>query len=436
MQKKWVIIVNVIILIGVMAFLVYLGLTISSDVEEIVEEECVEVNKVASFVYDTCYDAYTKTIFVSVERSQDNYHLKSFDFSFFDIDNQFYNIIDVPNVGGAKAYKIPAEKNPENLNVRMNILKDFSASVCQEPRILFVKYCPSRSEDQELTADISPFSNVDKDDFIEIGKIKDFDSDVFAMNLVDKEAVWENKCLSSWTCEPWEECDKGVQRRMCDDAKDCYIPTKKPETVKYCDGTCVENWECLWSECSGGFTTPDCRDLNSCGTTYELPQKLSCGVDERQCTPDIICGDWTGCEVDYNFLDLVGASISDLTGSKSRICVDNNKCSTPQTEVRSCSVNIDVYTKRFKKCGKEYIGVYNRLDNDLIARIDVGTENDPHLNLFLDDQADSEYCDYCFNGKMDVDEEGIDCGGGCMECSEKYEIVEYSDSRPWWQRIF
>ena len=59
-----------------------------------------------------------------------------------------------------------------------------------------------------------------------------------------------------------------------------------------------------------------------------------------------------------------------------------------------------------------------------------------HLNLFLDDQADSEYCDYCFNGKMDVDEEGIDCGGGCMECSEKYEIVEYSDSRPWWQRIF
>ena len=258
-------------------------------------------------------------------------------------------------------------------------------------------------------------------------------SDVFATDLIEKEAIWDNKCSSNWQCGVWEECSDGIQRRTCEDSKNCYVPTKKPETVKYCNGNCVENWECSWSKCSGGFTTPDCVDINSCGTNYKLPQKLSCGDNNMQCTPDIACSAWSECEVDYNFIDLVGSSISDLTGSKSRICSDSNKCSAPQTEMKDCSVEIDVYTRRFDKCGKEYIGVYNRLDNEMIARIDAGTKDDPHLNLYLDNQADSEYCDYCFNGVLDIDETGIDCGGSCMECSEKYKIVDFEKDTPWWK---
>ena len=434
MQKKWVVILNIIILVIVTFFLSLFALQFFSEPEEVVDSECIEVNKVTSFVYESCYDVYTKTIFINVERSPDTYNLKSFEFSFFDVDQQAYKISDVPNVGESKAYKITAEKNPENLNVRMNIIKDFSAEVCEEPRIIFVGYCPSRVPgEEEISGDISPFRDVSPNSFIEVSDFDQEGSDTFSMSLVDKEAVWETQCSSSWACSDWEACVDGVQKRSCQDTRECQVPTNKPDTVRYCDGTCKENWECTWEECRNGFTVPECTDVNRCGTTFELPQKLSCGEESLTCVPDIVCGDWTSCEVDYNFLDLVGGAITDLTGSKSRLCVDRNKCSVPQEESRECSVNVDVYTKRFIKCGKEYIGIYNRLDNDLIARVDIGTDENPHLNLFLDDQADSEYCDYCFNGVMDGDETGIDCGGGCMSCDEKYGDIDYEIS--WWDRL-
>ena len=135
MQKKWIVIINVIILIVVTFFLFLFLLQFSIEPEEIISEECIEVNKVTSFVYDTCFDNYSKTIFVNVDRSHDTYDLESFEFSFFDLDNQFYVISDVPNIDDSKAYKISSNENPENLNVRMNIVKDFSARVCKEPRI-------------------------------------------------------------------------------------------------------------------------------------------------------------------------------------------------------------------------------------------------------------------------------------------------------------
>ena len=435
MQSKLVIIINVIILVVVgVALSLFAVKSFQHSEEVVVEEECVEVNKVTSFVYDVCYDAYAKKIFVNVERSADTYNLKNFEFSFFDVDQQVYKISDVPSVGGSRAYKIDAEKNPETIDVRLNIVKDFSADVCDEPRKIFVKYCPG-SDEQDISGKVSPFDDVASEDFVDVSEGSYEDSDLFSMSLVDKEAVWESQCSSSWACTDWEACEDGVQKRTCQDVKECYVPTGKPDTVRYCDGTCKENWECTWSECRDGYTTPDCRDLNNCGTTFEKPDKISCGdTKEKTCVPDIVCSEWSSCEVDYNFLDLVGGAITDLTGSKSRLCVDMNGCSDSVEEMRECSVNVDVYTKRFEKCGKEYIGIYNRLDNDLIARIDAGTKDNPHLNLYLDDQADSEYCDYCFDGKMDGDETGIDCGGGCMSCDEKYPNIDYE--RSWLDRLF
>jgi len=215
----------------------------------------------------------------------------------------------------------------------------------------------------------------------------------------------------------------------CKDVKDCFIPTEVPESVKYCDGTCVENWECEWSDCKGGFTTPDCKDLNSCGTSYDIPQKLECG-SERECAPDIKCSEWSACEVDYNFGDLVKGEISTLTGSKSRFCVDKSGCTDSNQEVKECSVGIDIYTKRFSKCGQDFIGVYNRLDNELIARISEGTEDKPYLNINLDDKK-SPYCDYCFDGRLTGDEEGIDCGGSCESCDDKYKKIDFKKPTLW-----
>lgn len=434
MQNKWIVAINIIFLVVVAFFLSVFGLKIFSDTETVVdEEECVEVNKVNSFIYESCYDAYTKNIFVNVERSRDTYRLKALEFSFFDVDEQRHRISDVPNIGESRSYKISAEKNPGNLDVRMDIVKDFSAEICSEPRSIFVGYCPSGNTEDNISGEINPIDGSVGDDFVEVN-LPEEDSDLFSGSLVEKEAVWESTCSSSWECKDWEACEDGVQRRTCKDLKDCVVPTNKPDTVRYCDNMCREDWECTWSECKDGFTTPSCTDLNECGTTFNLPTKLSCEDSTKRCVPDVVCSGWSECDVDYNFLDLVGGSITDLTGSKSRLCVDRNGCSNPKEEMVECSVNIDVYTKRFVKCGKEYVGIYNRLNNDLLVRIDSGTEENPRLNLYLDEDADSEYCDYCFDGKLNGDETGIDCGGGCVSCEDKYGKVEYE--RTFWDRLF
>jgi hypothetical protein len=429
MQKKWLVL-NILVLIIVVLILVWIVWNFSFGEMVLPPEECVAVNKVANFVYDACYDAYSKNIFLEAKRSLDSYKINALEISFFDIIGHTYKLTEVPNTMGAKAYKIPAEKNPQNIDVSLSIVKDFSAPICEEPRSLFVRYCPLGIQEEGINVSISPLDGVDIEDFIPIKKSPSQDSDVLGLSLVDKERVWKSQCESRWECGAWGSCDNGVQGRECKDVKNCFIPTDVPNSVQRCDGSCVENWECEWSDCRGGITTPDCEDLAKCGTSYDIPQKLECGVN-RQCVPDIKCSDWTSCEVDYDFMDLVGGTISELGGIKSRVCVDNNNCANSKEETRACSVDVDIYTKRFSKCGEDFIGVYNRLDNDLIARISEGSEDAPFLNINLDDGGESPYCDYCFDGRLSGDEEGVDCGGSCEECVDKYQQISFKKSTVW-----
>ena len=56
------------------------------------------------------------------------------------------------------------------------------------------------------------------------------------------------------------------------------------------------------------------------------------------------------------------------------------------------------------------------------------------MNIHLDDGRDSEFCDYCFDGVMDGDETGVDCGGSCQKCSEKFKRVDF-EKRGWFDRF-
>lgn len=433
MQKKWVLITNVVILIIVTIFIVFMVLNfLEEPLPSEIEEDCIEVNKVTSFVYDSCYDAFTKTIFLEVHRSYDQYQLKGFEFSFFDFSEKSYDISDVPMTNGSRAYKISAEKNPQNLNVRLNIQKDFSAPICEEPRTLFVKYCPPGIQEEGVNVSISPLNGREVDDFVDVVRSPNQDSDVLALDLVDKERIWKSQCESKWDCSGWDACEDGVRRRICNDSRDCFIPTDMPSTAEYCEAGCKESWECEWSKCSNGFTVPKCKDLNKCGTEFTIPKKLECSQN-KGCIPSIQCDAWSECDVDYNFLDLVGGKVEEIQGSKSRICRDNNDCVSDREDMRSCSVGVDIYTRRFTKCGEEFIGVYNRLDNELIARIEEGTKDSPYLNIRLDGE-DSIYCDYCFDGVRNGDETGVDCGGSCEECSDKYRKVTFR-KKTWWNNF-
>jgi len=422
MRSKWFGVLNIFILTIVCIILLFFVWNYSFEDTSSDKGDCVDVNNVASFVYDTCYNAYDKKIYMRVSRSYDSYVIRSIKISFFDLSDKFFEMVDIPKVDGEKIYEIHAEKNPEVIEIRYDVVRDFSAPLCDRPRRIPIKYCPVASS-IEGGINLGDKKINNSFDRVSIGGSEK--SDRFSMDLVDKERIWESACKSVWDCSPWGECDGKFQRRKCVDISNCPVPIDSPETVRYCDGTCVENWECSWSSCEGGYSTPTCKDLNNCGTEFNLPQKMPCGgLDSGSCVPEVVCEPWSRCEVDYTFLDLVEGELSEMDGEQSRICRDINGCVMASEEKRDCSVNVDVYTSRFEKCGIEYIGIYNRLDGNLLARIEEGTSDNPYLNIYLDENADSPYCDYCFDGVLNGDEEMVDCGGSCQSCDDKYVRID------------
>ncbi len=433
MRGKWLAIINVAILI--IAILVLGGMlwNFSSEDAVVNSEECVDVNAAPSFSYDSCYDAYSKTIFLEIKRGKDDYKINFLKVSFFDFDSQFYKLTDVPVMGGSQAYKISAERNPQNLDVVFDVVKNFSVPICNNTKKVFVSYCPARVNENGFNVSISPLDGVGADDYVEVVKDVFSNSDIFNLNLVDREMVWESKCKSDWKCGEWESCVDGVQRRGCKDVNKCFVSTNVPLAVRYCNGTCVEDWKCEWSGCSGGYTVPACRDLNDCGTSYDVPQKLECNF-LGECVPDIECGEWTSCEVNYNFMNLIEEKVSSLEGIKSRICRDKNFCVDSEEEIRSCSVGVDIYVKKFIRCGAEFIGVYNKLNDNLIARVKEGTGENLYMDIYFDDRENSSYCDYCYDNVLDGDETGIDCGGDCMSCDDKYKVV-VSEAGSWFDNF-
>jgi hypothetical protein len=212
--------------------------------------------------------------------------------------------------------------------------------------------------------------------------------------------------------------------------KSCIIPTSSPITVQLCDDTCVENWECEWGACERGVSVPECRDLNGCGSSYSVPKELPC-QEGGSCTPNVVCGEWSECNIDYNFADLLGpGGIAELSGSKTRICVDEKGCVLTQREEEECSIGVDIYTERFERCGEQYVAVLDILDDSTLAVLKEGGEENFYLNIYFDDK-DGVRCDYCFDGEMNGDEEGVDCGGSCKSCSVPVYEVEH-----WWDFLF
>jgi len=429
MRKKWWNIINGIILIAIIIFLVFFVFRNSLKIDATpLSEDCVDVNHLASLSYDSCYDAYSKSIYLKAKRGYDRYRILAFEFSFFDFSQQFYRLSDVPNVGDFKAYKIPSGKNPGSIDISLDIFKDFSESVCKEPRSIPIDYCSSNG----VSLSLSPLGDVELGDFIDINDSYSRSSDSVDISLADREKIWELKCASVWKCSNWDSCDDGFQKRICTDVNNCFVSTNPMITVKYCDDRCQENWQCEWSACTDGFSVPDCVDLSGCNTKYDLPQKLDCrGMNS--CVPDVICSEWSNCEVNYNF-DGLNDGVYKLNGVKSRICEDENRCVISRQETRDCSVSVDIYTERFSKCGKDFVAVYDRLSKGLVARIEENKGDNPYLNINFDDRGVGEYCDYCFDGVLDGDEEMVDCGGSCEKCSEKYKDSTY-ENKFWLDRF-
>ena len=407
------------LLVGIVAVVIVIFFVVSFVLTEVVEGplECVDVSASVGFVYDVCYDSYTQNVFMLVKGSSD-YYLDAFRVSFFDGRNRSYdlgyNIDDV-----SQLYKFYAAKNPLELDLDLNV---FGGDSCGSAKKLPVRYCDTRRPGGGRGS----LNGSEVEDYVPLppARREDYPDDA---NYSDKEIAWMNVCRSDWDCSEWEDCDGEFQRRSCVDLNGCEISVGSPESVRYCGEECVEDWSCSWGDCLRGFMEPDCRDLNDCGTEFDKPWGLSC--DSRMtCKPDIFCGEWSDCEVDYGLLDLVGGDVGGFTGVRSRVCSDRNGCVEPKSEVSECTTGVDIYVRKFSKCGEDFIGVYNRLNDNLIARVEEGADGETFMNIYFDDRGDESYCDYCYDGVLNSDEEGIDCGGSCMSCGEKYRISAFRKS--------
>ena len=62
MQKKWWVIVNVFVLVILVLILIGTIWDFSFKKSEVLPKECIGINQNSNFVYDACYDAYSKNI--------------------------------------------------------------------------------------------------------------------------------------------------------------------------------------------------------------------------------------------------------------------------------------------------------------------------------------------------------------------------------------
>ncbi|MDH3324329.1 MAG: hypothetical protein OEL89_01700 [Candidatus Peregrinibacteria bacterium] len=418
MKKRRLSILNVFILIILTFALIALVWNFSFQDDLSKERVCIEVNRVQDLSYEACYNEGSNNTVLEIHRGADNYDINSFIVSFFDSSDQIYELIDIPEKGRSKSYNIPSDRSPRDLKVKLKIARFLSDLICEEPREIFVGNCSSDVYNG-IDVKVGPSSVVDSDDFFNMSGVLPQDSGIIYSDLAKKETFWQSQCMSNWNCSSWGDCIDGISRRSCNDLKGCSMPTQVPLMTSYCNGSCIEDWKCNWGQCEDGFIVPTCNDLNNCGTHYNVPKKLNCKYF-GECVPDVVCDKWSGCRIDYNFINLSTKDINSLNGMEYRVCIDKNNCVNPQDEVRKCLVNVDIYTRKFKRCGEVFIETYNALNDKLVARVKEGEKNNPYLNIYLEDYRGADYCDYCFDGKISGDEEGIDCGGSCESCVEKY----------------
>jgi hypothetical protein len=384
-MKKTTLILNIIavgiILIGI-GYIVFDSLT-NPGTEKI--QECVSFESLINIKYESCYDINSQNIILRLDRYEDDYLPQEIKVNYDqNSETKEFSSVKLPENNDVEAYKIPSIINPEEIEVFIQ-LKDLGnfINVCEQPKKIETIAC-DESQLAGVYAEI-----ILGDDTIEIQKSENQNlqqSDIISSDLIDEEAILELGCGSNWICEGWEICEDGIQKRECRDTNKCFIPTSIPDFTKSCGNTCEENWECSWSSCLNGITNPTCNDENSCGTIFSKPQSLDCSSSaSSSCIPEISCSEWSDCNVDYNFEDLI-TGIDEISGVRKRLCTDQKSCVPNTQEIKSCSVRIDVITEWDTSTGNGLLRIYNKATGQLIARVSGSSEGEqPSLNIDLVD---------------------------------------------------
>jgi hypothetical protein len=110
--------------------------------------------------------------------------------------------------------------------------------------------------------------------------------------------------------------------------------------------------------------------------------KTSCyeGISSN-CTPSFVCGNWSKCDVDYNFDDLLEKP-ENIQGKQFRLCIDENECASSYYNYKSCIVGLDIYAVKTKISGEDYIEIYERATGKLLSKIKDNKDlKEPSLDI-------------------------------------------------------
>ncbi|MFA5019970.1 MAG: thrombospondin type-1 domain-containing protein [Candidatus Pacearchaeota archaeon] len=187
---------------------------------------------------------------------------------------------------------------------------------------------------------------------------------------------------------------------------------------------CKEDWVCEYYTCGedGYQDVRYCVDLNKCGTRINQPPiRRKC-----LCIPEYECMEWEGCHIDYNLTSIVHGRVV-KTGIKERVCKDSTGCEGIKIEYENCSLSVPVDIRRAVWCFESYVEIYEIPTNKLVSRIKEYSEmNVKKLNIGFIASEFEGYCDYCYDGIKNYDEEAVDCGGsGCPLCAERGEFFDW-----------
>ena len=373
-------ILNTIFLILISIFLIFIVVKYVLTPEQ-KPSECINVDSITGLTYNACFDQSSKELILTLKKTYDNYKIDKITIFNQEI-NQELTPKDMPILGETKKYSFQPKKYPNKINLTFDIQTKDILQICDKTKTLEIKECTKEEINLAGELKVSEItSNIQEN----ITQNLSQESDLLPSNLANKEQIFELGCKSDWSCSNWEECANDIQKRTCIDKNSCYIPTQIPDFTRYCGNKCKENWQCSWSACTRGYTTPTCTDKNSCGTEYSKPKKLQCSAAEenKECTPNIECSNWTECNTDYNFIGLL-SNVNKLGGTSSRICIDRNNCLSTHHENKSCSVNVDTYTKITEYNGQKYFEIYDKLSNKLIAKLLLPKQDNSSMNIELD----------------------------------------------------
>jgi hypothetical protein len=201
---------------------------------------------------------------------------------------------------------------------------------------------------------------------------------------------------------------------------------------------CTPDWQCNdWSDCSNGIATRECSDNNNCNDLSAMPNTESiCASPGRGSSCNNIqvsCGEWDQCIYNNEVGKIFNGTISKV-GIQKRECSDVNRCISNYFDQRSCNTTVFLDLARERDIcdsSKYVIRAVDKNTGQAVADIDiVSWVNDGRINIrFIQNTSD---CWHCQDGKLNEDEQDIDCGGkDCKSCAIRLSPGEKPFSWIW-----